>query len=156
MGKEKIHETYYDSKEELEQKAIYSIASGVFTYGLIFLIASIVTMAFSACLVHGTRTRNVCLMMPWIVMTGICLFLNIFNVLFSIASSPTLVNIISHTGGWVLGLYFILVVCAFKAELEKGGRETLPQHVGSDPPAGFRDLASVKRELRMKKDGINY
>ena len=26
--KEKIHETYYDSKEELEQKAIYSISSG--------------------------------------------------------------------------------------------------------------------------------
>ena len=33
-----------------------SKCSGVFTYGLIFLIASIVTMAFSACLVHGTRT----------------------------------------------------------------------------------------------------
>ena len=98
-------------------------------------------------------------MMPWIVMTGICLFLNIFNVLFSIASNPTLVNIISHTGGWALGLYFFLVVCAFKAELEKGGRETLPHHVGSAPPApiaGFRDLATVKRELRMKKDNINY
>merc|ERR1719430_1136198 len=65
--------------------------------------------------------RNVCLMMPWIVMTGICLFLNIFNVLFSIASSPTPVNIISSTGGWGLGLYFFLVVCAFKAELEREG-----------------------------------
>jgi len=164
--KEKIHETYYDTKEELEQKAINSISSGTFTYGLIFLIASIVTMTFSACLVHGTRTRNVCLMMPWIVMTGICLFLNIFNVLFSIASSPTPVNIISSTGGWGLGLYFFIVVCAFKAELEKGGQpgsETLPHHVDSAPPAhppttGFLDLPTLKRELKMKtgSDNINY
>ena len=105
-------------------------------------------------------------MMPWIVMTGICLFLNIFNVLFSIASSPTPVNIISSTGGWGLGLYFFLVVCAFKAELEKEGepgKEVLPEHVdptapASTPSTGFLDLPSLKREWKMKNgsDNIKY
>ena len=105
-------------------------------------------------------------MMPWIVMMGISLFLNIFHLLFSIASSPTLVNIMIRTTGWALWLYFFLVVCAFKAELEKGGkagRGTLPHHVGpaaasTAPTNGFLDLPTLKREWKMKNgsDNINY
>ena len=102
-------------------------------------------------------------MMPWIVMMGISLFLSIFNILFSIASSPTLVNIMIRTTGWALWLYFFLVVCTFKAELEKGaGKETLPHHAGtasaSAPTNGFLDLSALKREWKMKtgSDNINY
>jgi len=159
--REKIHKTYYDSKKELEQQTIYSLSSEISTYGVIFLIGSIFTVAFSACLVHGIRTRNVRLMMPWIVMMGISLFLNIFNILFGIASNPSPANIAIRTIGWALWLYFFLVVCAFKAELEKEGepaRAALPAAPASVSPTGFLDLPSLKREGKIKNgsDNIKY
>ena len=98
-------------------------------------------------------------MMPWIIITGICLFLDIFRILFSIAFNPTLANIIGCSSGWALLLYFFLVVCAFKAEMEK---ETLPCHVvpaaSSAPPTGFLDLENLKREWKTRRgsDNINY
>ena len=103
-------------------------------------------------------------MMPWIVIMGISLFLNIFSVLFSIASSPNPANIAIRTIGWALWLYFFLVVCAFKDELEKGGkpgRGALPQHVGPEAPAsapstGFLDLPSLNRKMRNGSDSISY
>ena len=74
-------------------------------------------------------------MMPWMVLTGISLFLNIFNILFSIARSPTIENISVHTLSWALGIYFFLVVCNFKAQLEKGKRMK-----------DFLDLATLEQE----------
>ena len=102
-------------------------------------------------------------MMPWIVMMGISLFLDIFNILFGIASNPNPANIAIRTIGWALWLYFFLVVCAFKAELEKEGKPVsgvLPQHVGPAPPAsasptGLLDLPSLQREWKMKNDSDN-
>ena len=101
-------------------------------------------------------------MMPWIVMMGISLFLNIFNILFGIASNPSPANIAIRTIGWALWLYFFLVVCAFKAELEKEGKP-LPHHVGPAPlasasPTGLLDLPSLQREWKMKNgsDNIKY
>ena len=101
-------------------------------------------------------------MMPWIVITGICLFLDIFYILFSIAFNPTIANIISSTSSWALLLYFFLVVCAFKAEMEE---ETLPYPdvvpaaASSAPPTGFLDLENLKREWKTKRGSsgnINY
>ena len=100
-------------------------------------------------------------MMPWIVMMGISLFLNIFNILFGIASNPSPANIAIRTIGWALWLYFFLVVCAFKAELEKEGepaRAALPAAPASVSPTGFLDLPSLKREGKIKNgsDNIKY
>ena len=95
-------------------------------------------------------------MMPWIVMMGISLFLNIFNILFGIASNPNPVNIAIRTIGWALWLYFFLVVCAFKAELEKEGEPARAS--ASVSPTGFLDLPSLKREGKIKNgsDNIKY
>ena len=96
-------------------------------------------------------------MMPWIIITGICLFLDIFCIIFSIIFNPTIVNIVGCTGGWILSLYFFLVVCAFKAEMEK---ESPSQHVlpsaSSAPPTGLIDLETLKRKMKNGSDNINY
>merc|ERR1719432_618214 len=68
------------------------ISSGIFFGGVFLLIVSILSTAISACLVHGARTRNVCLMMPWIVLTLLGLILefgNIQKVLLSLATVDT-------------------------------------------------------------------
>ena len=98
--------------------------------------------------------------MPWIIITGICLFLDIFGIIFSIAFNPTIANIAGCISGWLLMLYFFLVVCAFKNEMEK---ETPPKHdvvfAGSSaPPTGFLDLENLKREWKTRSgsDNINY
>jgi len=167
--KEQIHETYYDAEKEQHNElvqAVSSQASEIYTIGMIVLICSLLHVAFSACLVHGTRMRNVRFMMPWIVMMRISLFLNISHLLFGIARNPDITNFIASTIGWALSLYFYLVVCAFKAELEKEGepgKEVLPEHVdpaapASTPSTGFLDLPSLKREWKMKNgsDNIKY
>jgi len=92
-----------------------AISPGIFILGSGILVATVI----SACLVHGARTRNVCLMKPWIVLTGIGLILEIFNILKAfifLAIADAIINSL----GWVLGAYFFLVVLSFKAEVEEG------------------------------------
>merc|ERR1712083_1231680 len=94
-----------------------TISSGIFIIGVIMLIAAIFNMLIDACLIHGTRTRNVRLMTPWISLTGIYLVLDILNIvkaLISLAMGEVFCSIL----GWVLGTYFFLVVWSFKKEIE--------------------------------------
>merc|ERR1739842_145106 len=105
------------------------ISSGIGGIGVCLLIVSIFCTAISACLVHGARTRNVCLMKPWIVLTstGLILeFVNILKVLFlisvgDVSSSAAIVNFVSNIFGWVLGVYTFLVVRSFQIEIEDEG-----------------------------------
>merc|ERR550519_1900824 len=102
------------------------ISSGIFFGGVFLLIVSILSTAISACLVHGARTRNVCLMMPWIVLTLLGLILefgNIQKVLLSIivgdvSSSGAIMNFVSNIFGWVLGFYTFLVVRSFQIQIQ--------------------------------------
>jgi len=103
-------------REDIDRHAI---ASGIFIFGVIMLIASIVATVISACLVHGARTANVCLMKPWIVLTGISLILDIFNILKAVISLA-FADALSSIFGWVLGAYLFLVVWSYKKELEEG------------------------------------
>jgi len=95
------------------------ISSGIFIIGFGMLVVSIFVTVICACLVHGARTRNVCLMKPWIVLTGIGLILQIFNILKAFIFLAIADAIIGSLG-WVLGAYFFLVVWSFKAEVEEG------------------------------------
>ena len=63
--------------------------------------------------------RNVCLMKPWIVLTGISLVLDIFNILKALISLA-IADAISSILGWVLGAYLFLVVWSYKNEVEDG------------------------------------
>ena len=81
--------------------------------------------------------RNVCLMKPWIVLTGIGLILEIFNILKAfifLAIADAIINSL----GWVLGAYFFLVVWSFKAEVEEG------EEAGGD----YQGQVHYKREER--------
>merc|ERR1719432_382976 len=84
------------------------ISSGIFFGGVFLLIVSILSTAISACLVHGARTRNVCLMMPWIVLTSTGLILQLF----------TIVGFVCNIFGWVLGVYTFLVVRSFQIQIK--------------------------------------
>merc|ERR1712107_486214 len=67
----------------------------------------------------GVRKRNVCLMKPWIVLTGIALVLEIFAILWTILN----LNLRMAIGGIFPGLvhaYFFLVVWSYKAEVKEG------------------------------------
>jgi len=90
-----------------------------FILGFGMLVASIIATVISACLVHGTRTRNDCLMKPWIVLTAIGLILEIFNILKAFIFL-SIADAIFNSLCWVLGAYFFLVVWSFKAEVEEG------------------------------------
>jgi len=83
------------------------------------LVVSIFVTVISACLVHGTRTRNVCLMKPWIVLTVIGLILQFFFILGAFIFLA-IGAAIYHSLNWVLWAYFFLVVWSFKAEVEEG------------------------------------
>ena len=56
-------------------------------------------------------------MKPWIILTGISLIFDIFNILkaFSILA---IADAVSSILGWVLGAYLFLVVWSFKNEIE--------------------------------------
>ena len=58
-------------------------------------------------------------MKPWIVLTGISLILDIFNILKAVISLA-FADALSSIFGWVLGAYLFLVVWSFKAEVEVG------------------------------------
>jgi len=94
-----------------------TISSGIFIFGVALLIAAIFSIVICACLVHGARTRNVCLMRPWINLTILGLVLDILNILKALISL-SIPEIICSILGWVLGAYFFLVVWSFKKEIE--------------------------------------
>ena len=93
--------------------------------------------------------KNERLLLSWIVWARTHLFFSIFNVLFSIAQSPTISNIFFKVASWVLWLCFFLVVCAFKEEVKKAkkpARETLPYQINPKapvPPSGFIDIEAI-------------
>ena len=58
-------------------------------------------------------------MMPWIVLTGIGLVLDIFNILKAVIILD-FVEAFSSIFAWVLFAYFFLVVWSYKAEVEEG------------------------------------
>ena len=58
-------------------------------------------------------------MKPWIVLTGISLVLDIFNILKALISLA-IADAISSILGWVLGAYLFLVVWSYKNEVEDG------------------------------------
>merc|ERR1712181_90033 len=91
--------------------------SGIFIFGVAFLIAAIFSIVICACLVHGARTRNVCLMRPWINLIILELVLDILNILKALISL-SIPEIICSILGWVLSAYFFLVVWSFKKEIE--------------------------------------
>jgi len=101
-------------REDIDRQAIQS---GIFIVGVVILIAAIFSTVISGCLVHGARTRNVCLMKPWIIWTGISLILDTVNILKALVSLA-IADAISSILGWVLGAYLFLVVWSYKSEIE--------------------------------------
>ena len=83
----------------------------------ILLVAGIIATVIGACLVHGARTGNKRLMMPWIVLTTMGVILDIGNV-FKAVIAGNIGDIVSSILGWVLGAYLLLVVRSYKEELE--------------------------------------
>lgn len=99
------------------------ISSGIFNhprsfiFGVIMLIPSTFSTIINSCLVHGARTRNVCLMKPWIVLGGISLALAFVSLINSMAIADAISSV--HTL-FVLVLAYVsfLVVLSFKNEIE--------------------------------------
>ena len=58
-------------------------------------------------------------MMPWIVLTGIGLVLDIFNILKAVIILD-FAEAFSSIFAWVLAAYFFLVVWSYKVEVEEG------------------------------------
>ena len=76
--------------------------------------------------------RNVCLMTPWILMTGIGLVLQIGSII--MVTSLGFGSAIGDIFAWVLGAYFFLVVWSYKAEVEEGrGPRALHAQLSSSP-----------------------
>jgi len=84
------------------------------------LVASILSTLTCAALIHGARTRNVCLMGPYIISSGIGLLLNIGNIIRAIASSTSFPDIAFSINCWVISFYFFLVVWSYKKEITDG------------------------------------
>jgi len=101
---------------DIDRQAISS-SGGIFIIGVSILIGAIFSIVICACLVHGARTRNVCLMRPWINLIILELVLDILNILKALISL-SIPEIICSILGWVLGAYFFLVVWSFKKEIE--------------------------------------
>merc|ERR1712117_515999 len=78
--------------------------SQIFLFCVIMLVASIVSILTCAALIHGARTRNVCLMGPYIISNGIGLLLNIGNIARAFASS-TFPDIAFSIFCWLLSAY---------------------------------------------------
>merc|ERR1712203_1244995 len=96
--------------------------SRIILFGVIMLVASILSILTCAALIHGARTRNVCLMGPYIISNGIGLLLNIGNIIRAIASS-SFPDIAFSINCWVLSFYFFLVVWSYKKEITDGASE---------------------------------
>ena len=83
----------------------------------ILLVGGIIATVIGACLVHGARTGNKRLMMPWIVLITMGLVLDIGNV-FKTVIAGNMGDIVLSILGWVLGAYLLLVVRSYKEEVE--------------------------------------
>ena len=58
-------------------------------------------------------------MKPWIILAGISLIMDFFNILKAVATLA-LADALFSTLIWVLWAYFFLVIWSFKAEVEEG------------------------------------
>merc|ERR1712088_932575 len=94
--------------------------SQIFLFGVIMLVASILSVLTCAALIHGARTRNVCLMGPYIISNGIGLLLNIGNIIRAFDSGSTFPDIAFSIFCWLLSAYFFLVVWSYKKEITNG------------------------------------
>ena len=85
----------------------------------VLLVIGILGTVIASCLVHGARTANKRLMMPWIILTAMGLILdigNIFKAFVDVNSGIAFSSIL----GWVVGAYLLLVVWSYKEEVETG------------------------------------
>merc|ERR1711997_849605 len=96
--------------------------SQIFLFSVIMLVASILSILTCAALIHGARTRNVCLMGPYIISNGIGLLLNIGNIARAFFSS-SFPDIAFSINCRVLSFYFFLVVWSYKKEITDGASE---------------------------------
>jgi len=96
-----------------------TIAAGNFYFGLLMLFVSIVAAVISGCLIHGARTRSVCLMKPWIVMTGISLVLSPLFIIFALVTLPMKAASCA-IALWGCYSYFWRMVWLYKDEVENG------------------------------------
>jgi len=94
--------------------------SQIFLFAVIMLVASILSILTCAALIHGARTRNVCLMGPYIISNGIGLLLNIGNIIRACASGSSFPDIAFSIFCWLLSAYFFLVVWSYKKEITDG------------------------------------
>merc|ERR1712142_23700 len=115
----------------IKEKAGEDATKGLMATGIVwivivvvFLLISVLYIGIASALIHGARTGRPGLLMPWIVLTGVTLFLDVISMLVSLillmipATIPTLI----FFGVWV---YFFLVVWSFRKELlegEQGGK----------------------------------
>jgi len=101
--------------DDIDRQAISS-SGGLLIIGVAMLIGAIFSIVICACLVHGARTRNVCLMSPWMGLTVMGLTFGIFNIVRALISLA-FVDVVISILGWVLRAYFCLVVWSFKNEI---------------------------------------
>merc|ERR1711953_47759 len=95
-----------------------TIATGIFIFGMVMLVGSIVGIVISACLIHGARTTNACLMKPWIVSTGITMVLDIFFIIFALNKLPA--QVVSGICYLTSAAYSLKIVRLHMAEVEEG------------------------------------
>jgi len=86
----------------------------------IYLGICILGLIVAAALVHGARTRNPSLLLPWIIMTGLSIIINIVVNIYDMAvigSEAIAGAIISIAITVVISGYFYLVVTSYRKEL---------------------------------------
>ena len=73
---------------------------------------------------------------PWIIFNGICLCLDLSNVV-KAAFSRAPLNLVLYLAGWLLGVDLLLVVLSYKEQLEE------TQHTTARPRIGTKDEDKV-------------
>eukprot|EP00088_Acartia_fossae_P015712 TRINITY_DN1866_c2_g1_i2.p1 TRINITY_DN1866_c2_g1~~TRINITY_DN1866_c2_g1_i2.p1 ORF type:complete len:183 (-),score=23.06 TRINITY_DN1866_c2_g1_i2:9-557(-) len=88
----------------------------------VYLAISLLSVVVGALLVHGTRTRNPGLLLPWMVMTGLSIIANIvMNIvqIVTVGSQAILGAVISILLTLCISGYFLLVVHSYRKELKE-------------------------------------
>ena len=73
---------------------------------------------------------------PWLIFNGICLCLDLNNVV-KAAFSRAPLHLVVHLAGWLLGVHLLLVVLSYEQQLEEA------QHTTARPRIGTKDEDKV-------------